>query len=182
VPTLETDAGELLSQSMAIIEYLDETHPEPPLLPRDALGPRTVRALAQLIACEIHPLNNLRVLKYLVRDLKVDEDTKNTWYRHWVRTGSSCRDRNCSACPRAPTATATRPRWPTAAWCRRSSMRKRFEVDLQRPHAHRGAPSMPACASGVPEGAALELPGQRRLRQCARSGRRRRRARLLQRA
>ena len=87
VPTLETDAGDLLSQSMAIIEYLDETHPNPPLLPQDALGRARVRALAQLIACEIHPLNNLRVLKYLVRDLKVEEEAKNTWYRHWVRNG-----------------------------------------------------------------------------------------------
>jgi maleylacetoacetate isomerase len=87
VPTLVTDEGRLLGQSMAIIEYLDETHPEPPLLPRDAVGRAQVRALAQLIACEIHPLNNLRVLKYLVRDLKVDEEAKNTWYRHWVRSG-----------------------------------------------------------------------------------------------
>jgi maleylacetoacetate isomerase len=87
VPTLETDDGKLLGQSLAIIEYLDETHPNPPLLPQDAVGRAQVRALAQLIACEIHPLNNLRVLKYLVRDLKVEEEAKNTWYRHWVRTG-----------------------------------------------------------------------------------------------
>jgi maleylacetoacetate isomerase len=87
VPTLVLDNGQLLGQSMAIIEYLDETHPTPPLLPADALGRAHVRALAQLIACEIHPLNNLRVLKYLVRDLKVDEEAKNAWYRHWVRNG-----------------------------------------------------------------------------------------------
>jgi len=86
VPLLEVD-GERLSQSMAIIEYLDETHPLPPLLPKDAAGRAKVRALAQMIACEIHPLNNLRVLKYLVREFKVSEDAKNTWYRHWVREG-----------------------------------------------------------------------------------------------
>ncbi len=86
VPMLETD-GERLSQSMAIIEYLDETHPAPALMPKDALGRAKVRALAQSIACEIHPLNNLRVLKYLVKQLKVDEEAKNTWYRHWVREG-----------------------------------------------------------------------------------------------
>ncbi len=86
VPMLELD-GQRLSQSMAIIEYLDETRPEPPLLPVDALGRAQVRALAQLIACEIHPLNNLRVLKYLVRELKLDETAKNNWYRHWVREG-----------------------------------------------------------------------------------------------
>ena len=87
VPLLEEDDGTRLTQSMAIIEYLDETHPQPPLLPSDALGRARVRALAQSIACEIHPLNNLRVLKYLVRELKVSEDAKNTWYRHWVREG-----------------------------------------------------------------------------------------------
>lgn len=86
VPVLETQ-GHRLSQSMAIIEYLDEQHPTPPLLPLDALERVRVRALAQSIACEIHPLNNLRVLKYLVNDLHASEDDKNTWYRHWVRTG-----------------------------------------------------------------------------------------------
>jgi len=86
VPLLETD-GQRLSQSMAIIEYLDETHPQPPLLPPDAVSRAQVRALAQSIACEIHPLNNLRVLKYLSKQLKVDEEAKNTWYRHWVREG-----------------------------------------------------------------------------------------------
>ncbi len=86
VPALEID-GALLGQSMAIIEYLDETHPEPRLLPQDALGRARVRALAQSIACEIHPLNNMRVLKYLVRELKLDEEAKNRWYRHWVRDG-----------------------------------------------------------------------------------------------
>lgn len=86
VPLLE-DGENSLSQSMAIIEYLDETTPGAALLPRDALGRARVRALAQSIACEIHPLNNLRVLKYLVNDLQVSEDAKNTWYRHWVRLG-----------------------------------------------------------------------------------------------
>jgi maleylacetoacetate isomerase len=86
VPLLDMGA-EKLSQSMAIIEYLNETHPTPALLPADALGRAKVRALAQSIACEIHPLNNLRVLKYLVKELKLDEDTKNAWYRHWVRDG-----------------------------------------------------------------------------------------------
>jgi maleylacetoacetate isomerase len=87
VPTLELDGGERLSQSMAIIEYLDEVHPQPPLLPKGPIERAQVRGLAQLISCEIHPLNNLRVLKYLVRDLKVEEEAKNTWYRHWVRRG-----------------------------------------------------------------------------------------------
>ena len=86
VPLLEVD-GDKLPQSMAIIEYLDETHPEPALLPADARGRAKVRALAQSIACEIHPLNNLRVLKYLVRDMKVEDEAKNAWYVHWCRKG-----------------------------------------------------------------------------------------------
>jgi maleylacetoacetate isomerase/maleylpyruvate isomerase len=86
VPSL-VDGDTALTQSLAIIEYLDETHPEPPLLPGDAIGRARVRALAYDVACEIHPLNNLRVLRYLVRDLKVSEDDKNRWYRHWVETG-----------------------------------------------------------------------------------------------
>lgn len=86
VPLLEID-GESLSQSMAIIEYLDETYTNAPLMPKDALGRAKVRALAQSISCEIHPLNNLRVLKYLVKELKQDEATKNAWYVHWCREG-----------------------------------------------------------------------------------------------
>jgi len=86
VPTL-VDGESVLTQSLAICEYLDEMHPEPALLPRDALGRARVRALAYDVACEIHPLNNLRVLRYLTHDLKVSEDDKNRWYRHWVETG-----------------------------------------------------------------------------------------------
>jgi maleylacetoacetate isomerase len=95
----EMDAGQRLSQSTAIIEYLDELHPEPALLPATALERARVRALAQSIACEIHPLNNLRVLKYLVKELKVDEEAKNTWYRHWVRAGLESFERQLAALP-----------------------------------------------------------------------------------
>lgn len=95
VPLLEDEGGRF-SQSMAIIEYLDETHPEPALLPKDPAGRARVRALAQSIACEIHPLNNLRVLKYLVRELKVSEEAKNSWYRHWVREGLESFERQLS--------------------------------------------------------------------------------------
>ena len=86
VPVLEVD-GLRLTQSLSIIEYLEDTHPEPALLPQDPAGRARVRALAQSIACEIHPLNNLRVLKYLSNSLQLDEDQKNAWYRHWVRLG-----------------------------------------------------------------------------------------------
>ena len=86
VPVLH-DGDITLTQSMAIIEYLDETHPAPPLMPADPLGRARVRAIAQDIACEIHPLDNLRVLSYLVKEMKVSEDDKNRWYRQWVETG-----------------------------------------------------------------------------------------------
>jgi len=86
VPTLVN--GDLaLGQSLAIIEYLDETHPQAPLLPSDPAGRARVRAIAQSIACDLHPLNNLRVLKYLKHEMKVEEEAKNAWYRHWVRVG-----------------------------------------------------------------------------------------------
>ena len=98
VPLLRDD-GQSLTQSLAIIEYLDETHPQPPLLPATPAERARVRALALDIACEIHPLNNLRVLRYLVRDLKVSEDDKNRWYRHWVETGLEVVERQFAAAP-----------------------------------------------------------------------------------
>ena len=86
VPVLDDD-GEVLTQSLAIIEYLEETRPEPPLLPRDAAERAYIRSIALAIACEIHPLDNLRVLRYLVKTLGASEDQKNAWYRHWVEQG-----------------------------------------------------------------------------------------------
>ncbi|HMN82552.1 MAG TPA: maleylacetoacetate isomerase [Burkholderiaceae bacterium] len=86
VPTL-VDGDHRLIQSLAIIEYLDETHPQPPLLPADPAGRARVRALAQVIACEIHPLNNLRVLKYLKKDLAQPQSVVDQWYRHWCEEG-----------------------------------------------------------------------------------------------
>ncbi len=99
VPLLELDDGTRLSQSMAIIEYLDEVQPAPSLVPADPIARARVRALAQTIACEIHPINNLRVLKYLTRELKVEEEAKNVWYRHWVRTGMEAFERQLAQQP-----------------------------------------------------------------------------------
>ncbi len=101
VPLLEID-GQRLKQSMAIIEYLDEKFPDPPLVPKDPVARAQVRALAQSIACEIHPLNNLRVLKYLTRELGVNEDAKNAWYRHWVRSGLEGFERQLVAVQQEP--------------------------------------------------------------------------------
>ena len=114
VPALVTDAGDILSQSMAIIEYLDETHPQPALLPGNALARAQIRALAQSIACEIHPLNNLRVLKYLVKDLKVSEEAKGDWYRHWCRDGLESFERQLA---RLPASTYCYGDTPTLADC-----------------------------------------------------------------
>jgi maleylacetoacetate isomerase len=100
VPLLR-DGDHTLTQSLAIIEYLEETHPTPALLPAAPAERARVRALAMDIACEIHPLNNLRVLRYLTRDLKVSEDDKNRWYRHWVETGLEVVERQLAARPSA---------------------------------------------------------------------------------
>jgi maleylacetoacetate isomerase len=92
VPTLVVD-GQALTQSLAIMEYLDEVHPAPMLLPRDPIGRARVRSLAQLIACEIHPLNNLRVLKYLKGPLGQPQSVVDSWYRHWVSEGLAAFER-----------------------------------------------------------------------------------------
>lgn len=86
IPALEVD-GAVISQSVAIIEYLNDLYPEPPLLPADPLARAQVRSIALGIACDIHPLNNLRVLNYLRKQLGQNEDGVNTWYRHWITEG-----------------------------------------------------------------------------------------------
>jgi maleylpyruvate isomerase len=87
VPTLVDDAGNAIAQSLAIIEYLEETHPQPALLPHGPLGRARVRSLAQFIACEMHPLNNLRVLLYLRRELGQDDDGIQRWIHTWLEQG-----------------------------------------------------------------------------------------------
>jgi len=87
LPALKLDSGEVLTQSLAIIEYLDEVHPQPPLLPRDPIDRARVRALAQLIACDIHPLNNVGPLRYLKSQLGQDQAKIDAWYHHWILEG-----------------------------------------------------------------------------------------------
>ena len=87
VPVLSLDDGQVLPQSLAIIEYLDEVYPQPPLLPAAPIGRARVRALSLLIACDIHPLNNLRVLQYLEGSLGETQSARDTWYRHWIEAG-----------------------------------------------------------------------------------------------
>ena len=86
VPALQ-DSGLKLIQSLAIIEYLDEVHPDPPLLPKDPADRARVRALAGIVACDIHPINNLRVLRYLTHDLSHEETAIAKWYNHWIAMG-----------------------------------------------------------------------------------------------
>ncbi|MEO8249887.1 MAG: maleylacetoacetate isomerase [Burkholderiales bacterium] len=130
VPLLELPDGTRISQSMAIIEYLDETHPESPLLPADALGRQRVRALAQSIACEIHPLNNLRVLKYLVRELKVSDEAKNDWYKHWCRDGLEAFERQLAQLPEGRYSFGDAPTLADCCLVPQIFNAQRFEVDL----------------------------------------------------
>jgi maleylpyruvate isomerase len=100
VPTLVDDEAHVIQQSLAIIEYLDETHPEPPLLPGSAADRAHVRSIALQIACEIHPLDNLRVLKYLKHTVRVDDAVKDEWYRHWIGLGFATLEARLAADPR----------------------------------------------------------------------------------
>lgn len=87
VPALELDDGTILTQSLAILEYLEEICPQPSLLPKDPVGRARVRALSQSITSDVHPLNNLRVLRYLEQKLTLDQPTREAWYRHWIQVG-----------------------------------------------------------------------------------------------
>lgn len=95
VPLLD-DNGQLLSQSMAICEYLDETHEGPKLLPDEPFLKAQVRSLCQAIACDVHPINNLRILQYLKGELGISDEAKNTWYQHWIQQGFSAIEKQLS--------------------------------------------------------------------------------------
>jgi maleylpyruvate isomerase len=90
-----------LTQSMAILEYLEDAHPKMPIMPKDATERARVRELAQIIACDIHPVNNLRVLRYLVHDLGVTEEKKAEWYRHWLVSGLEVLEKHLARDPSA---------------------------------------------------------------------------------
>ena len=129
VPLLEVD-GQQLSQSMAIIEYLDEKHPTPALLPADSLGRAKVRALAQSISCDIHPLNNLRILKYLTKELKVEDEAKNSWYRHWCREGLVAFEKQLAQLPASSFCYGNTPTLADCCLVPQIFNAKRFDTDL----------------------------------------------------
>lgn len=130
VPTLEIN-GRRLSQSMAIIEYLDEMHPAPALIPSEPFERAQVRALSQSIACEIHPINNLRILRYLSAELKVSEEDKNTWYRHWARSGLEAFERQLALLPDAPFCFGSAPTLADCCLVPQIFNGQRFKVNLE---------------------------------------------------
>lgn len=130
VPALRCDDG-ILTQSLAIMEYLEETHPQPPLLPADALGRARVRALTLTVACDIHPLNNLRVLTYLSGELQASGDARNAWARHWMALGFATLEEHLAHSPF--TGLCSHGDTPTLADCcvvPQVFNARRFELDL----------------------------------------------------
>ena len=129
VPALEVD-GRTLTQSLAIIEWLDETHPEPPLLPADADARARARAFAQVIACDIHPLQNLRVLRYLKRAFGQEQDGLDIWRRHWVGDGLGACEQLLAAEPRNGFAFGDAPGLAEICLVPQMLSADRFGVDL----------------------------------------------------
>lgn len=137
VPSLIDDST-TLSQSMAIIEYLEETHPALPLLPRDPVARAHVRELAQIIACDIHPINNLRVLNYLVKHLGVTPEAKTEWYRHWVIEGFSALEAHLARAPHGAYCHGDTPGLADCFLIPQVFNAQRFDIDIAAwPHIER---------------------------------------------
>lgn len=155
VPTL-IDGPNVLTQSMAIIEYLEETCPEPALLPADPAERALVRAVADTVACDIHPLNNLRVLNYLKDDLRIGEERRNAWYRHWVEEGFGAVEHLLAKQPgRGPFCFGDRPSLADLALIPQIYNARRFDVDLS-PYptilrVEEACADLPAFAESAPE-------------------------------
>jgi maleylpyruvate isomerase len=132
LPTL-VDDGHALQQSLAIIEYLEETHPEPPLLPKAPVDRAYVRSVALQVACEIHPVNNLRVLKYLKHTLKVADEAKDEWYRHWIEGGFATLEEHLAGDPRTGTfCFGDAPTLADACLVPQVFNAQRFKIDVTR--------------------------------------------------
>jgi maleylacetoacetate isomerase len=156
VPALALDDGEVLTQSLAIIEYLDETHPKPPLLPATPPARARVRGIALAIACEIHPLDNLRVLNYLIGTLGVAREQKDGWYKYWVDVGFEALEKRLSQEPE--TGVFCHGNAPTLAdvcLVPQIANARRFSIDLSPyptlTRIEAACLALPAFASAAPE-------------------------------
>jgi maleylacetoacetate isomerase len=133
VPTLVLDSGEVLTQSLAILEYLEETHPEPPLLPKDAVGRARVRALALITTADIHPIQNLRVMAYLRDKFGHTEESAFAWSRHWIETGFEAYEASVANDPRTGTFShGDRPTLADLCLVPQVFNAQRFKVDMAK--------------------------------------------------
>jgi maleylacetoacetate isomerase len=160
VPTL-CHGQRRLGQSLAILEYLDEFWPEPPLLPANARARHRARALAQLVACDVHPLNNLRVLQYFEQEWNVPQPERDEWVRHWIVEGFRAAEAMLADHPSTGIfCEGDSPAWPTAAWCRRSTTRAASAWTWRRIRPSSGSSRLPGIAglrcraAGTPAGRA----------------------------
>ena len=131
VPVLEHN-GVTFFQSMAILEYLEELHPENPILPIDRSDRATVRALSNIIACDIHPLNNLRILKYLSDEFKVNEEGQGNWYRHWIEQGFQAFESHLKTLSNGTVCFAENPGMADILLIPQVFNARRFDVDLSQ--------------------------------------------------
>lgn len=155
VPALVLDDGTVLTQSLAIIEYLEELHPEPPLLPRVPAARARVRALCELIACDVHPLNNLRVLKYLEGELGASRESRDRWYHHWITEGFAALERWLERRPATDFCASDAPSLADVCLVPQVFNARRFAVDLKPfPRivaADAACRALPAFAQAAPE-------------------------------
>lgn len=152
IPTL-VDGENTIGQSLAIIEYLDEVYPDPPLMPKAALDRARVRQIALSIACDIHPVNNLRIRQYLSKELKVGEEASKTWYRHWIDVGFKGVEALLSA--DGPYACGPTPTMADIVLVPQVANARRFDIALDAypriVRADAAARSLPAFAAAAPE-------------------------------
>ena len=153
-PTL-VDGEATLTQSLAILEYLEEVHPRPALLPRDPVGRARVRALSLAIACDIHPLNNLKVLRYLQKDLGLEEAARNAWYHRWVNDGFAAIEKQLAAPETGRFCHGEQPTMADVCLVPQTYNAERLKVDLEPyPRLRRivaEARALPTFAQAAPE-------------------------------